>query len=149
MVRIEEAFKAAADFRHEEPPWARAPPQPPPNLPEITQQAIDVYMLSQGPRGGIRGIGWWQFANGFTAIALHDSWSGTKRNYERLADALRKCEGQHTGFINEYNDDTLWYVIIGKGTSEGEELRSFRVLSNAGHRIMPGRQYTLSLSQIP
>lgn len=111
MAAISEAVAIARDWPHERPPWTGSSSPCPPELSAIAQRCIDVYLLSQGPRGGIGGIGWWQWANGYTAIALHDYWSGTKSNYQRLTDALRNCEGQNAAFINEFNDDTLWWAL--------------------------------------
>ncbi|KAK0352213.1 hypothetical protein LTR91_017552 [Friedmanniomyces endolithicus] len=111
MAPVVEAIAIARDWQHEQPPWAGNRVRLPANLPAITQQCIDMYLFSQGPQGGIGGIGWWQWANGYTAIALHDSWSGNTHNYQRLTDSLRKCEDQHANFINEFNDDTLWWAL--------------------------------------
>ncbi|CAK4031173.1 unnamed protein product, partial [Lecanosticta acicola] len=48
-----------------------------------------------------------QTANGYTAIALHDHWSGCQHNYDTLSRAIRQCEKSKSGLVNEYNDDTL------------------------------------------
>jgi len=78
----------------------------------VAQRAIDVALISQKQDGEIGGIGWWQSANAYTAIALHDIYSGSKQNYKTLAAALKKCEGRHSDFSqNEYNDDVLWWGI--------------------------------------
>ncbi|KAF2863113.1 glycoside hydrolase family 76 protein [Piedraia hortae CBS 480.64] len=93
------------------PPWANNQTPSPANLSEITQRAIDMALLSLQNDGEIGGIGWWQTANAFTAIALHDIWSSTKHNYARVAEAMRKCEARRPGLINEFNDDTLWFAV--------------------------------------
>jgi hypothetical protein len=112
MAHFQEAFQIAKEWRHEMPPWANAQPQLPPNIPEITQRCIDIYMLSKQPNGEMGSIGWWQTANGYTAIALHDLWSGTSRNYQIPADNIKQCERDHPGLINEFNDDTLWWAML-------------------------------------
>ncbi|KAG9719542.1 glycoside hydrolase family 76 protein, partial [Aureobasidium melanogenum] len=74
-----------------------------------TQGAIDVFMASKQPNGEIGGIGYWQTANGYTCIALRDAWSGSNRNATLLRDRLSTVESHHRHFINEFNDDTLWW----------------------------------------
>ena len=111
MAEFHAAFQAAAETNHQPPPWANDHRGPPPNLPQITQRAIDIYMMSQQPNGEMGGIGWWQTANGYTAIALHDIYSRSNHNYQRTADAVKKCEGHRKGLINEFNDDTLWWAM--------------------------------------
>ncbi|THY48348.1 hypothetical protein D6C97_07679 [Aureobasidium pullulans] len=74
-----------------------------------TQGAIDVFMASKQPNGEIGGIGYWQTANGYTCIALRDAWSGSNRNATLLRDRLSTVEHHHKHFINEFNDDTLWW----------------------------------------
>jgi predicted alpha-1,6-mannanase (GH76 family) len=111
MAEFQEAFRHAAETNHQPPPWANTQTQLPPNLNETTQRAIDIYLLSEQPNGEIGGIGWWQTANGYTAIALHDHYSHSNHNYQRLADGIRKCESNRKGLINEFNDDTLWWAM--------------------------------------
>jgi len=82
----------------------------PDRLRNITQEAIDVYMARQEVDGLIQGVFWWQNANGYTAIALHDLWSGEPKNYNILARSLRRCGETNTSgasFINDFNDDSL------------------------------------------
>ncbi|KAK3703463.1 hypothetical protein LTR37_014453 [Vermiconidia calcicola] len=106
-----EAAKVASEIDFEVFPWFES--QCPPNDPSaVTQQAIDIYMTYQGPKGGIRGIGWWQAANGYTAIALHDIWSNKTHNYDNLAHAIRQCENRQRGLINPFNDDTCWWALL-------------------------------------
>ncbi|KAK5136936.1 hypothetical protein LTR08_001443 [Meristemomyces frigidus] len=111
MAEFQNACQIAKEWEHRMPPWAGYQPQLPQNVPEITQRAIDIYMLSKQPDGGMGGIGWWQAACGYTGVALHDYWSGTNRNYEQLAQTLKQCERSHPGLINEFNDDTLWWAM--------------------------------------
>lgn len=56
--------------------------------------------------------GFRQTANGYTAMALHDIWSGSRRNYNVLSHAIRECESHKPGLINEFNDDTLWWGLL-------------------------------------
>lgn len=97
------------------PAWASVPyPKLPHNIAERTQQCINTYLASKGGMGdgGIAGVGWWQAANGYTAMALHDHWAGGgKRNYDLLARNLKECEKQRRGFVNEFIDDSLWWAI--------------------------------------
>lgn len=102
----------SANYEHKLPPWHDRPCKPS-NIPAATQRAIDVYMMSQKPNGEMGGIGWWQTANGYTAMALHDKWAGQRHNYPKIAEVMKKCEQEcHNGFINEFNDDTLWWGLL-------------------------------------
>ncbi|KAK4504858.1 hypothetical protein PRZ48_002821 [Zasmidium cellare] len=104
-------IKACSSPGQHPPPWASNPYVPPANLGEITQRSVDVYFMSKRPNGEMGGIGWWQSANGYTAIALHDLYASSKQNYEALSTALRDCEKGKSGFFNEFNDDTLWWGL--------------------------------------
>ncbi|GAB7363982.1 hypothetical protein MBLNU230_g4542t1 [Neophaeotheca triangularis] len=102
----------AANYEHKPPPWHDRPCKPS-SIASESQRAIDVYMMSQRPNGEMGGIGWWQTANGYTAMALHDKWSGQRQNYPKIAQAMKKCESEcHKDFINEFNDDTLWWGLL-------------------------------------
>lgn len=81
------------------------------NLYQVTQQAIDVFLASKQPNGEIGGIGYWQTANGYTAVALHDLWSGTKNNQATVTDALTAVHNGRMYYINEFNDDSLWWGL--------------------------------------
>jgi len=86
----------------------------PDRLRNITREAIDVYMAQQEANGLIEGVSWWQNANGYTAIALHDLWSGERKKYDILALSLRRCEETNDSgesFINDFNDDSLWWAL--------------------------------------
>lgn len=111
MTELQDAVKAAAESHHQDCAWKNLEWQPPEDLAAITQQAIDIYLLSKAPNGTMGGIGWWQSANGYTAMALRDLWSGSRHNYKTLSAILRQCEKLHPGFINEFNDDTLWWAM--------------------------------------
>jgi len=112
MSEFQAVCQIAQEWKHQMPPWAGEQPLIPRNLAEITQRAIDIYMLSKKPNGEMGGIGWWQTANGYTAIALHDHWAGTNRNYQAIADIVKQCERNHPGLINEFNDDTMWWAML-------------------------------------
>ncbi|KAK4997119.1 hypothetical protein LTR66_003407 [Elasticomyces elasticus] len=90
-------------------------PVPPPDVSDKTQRAIDVFLASKKPDGQVGGIGHWQAANGYTAIALHDLWSHSDRNRQVIIGALHEVESYHRGahenLINEFNDDTLWWGL--------------------------------------
>lgn len=53
-----------------------------------TQSAIDIYMASALPTGMTAGVHYWQVANGYTAMALHDLWSGFNHNRDALHENL-------------------------------------------------------------
>ena len=112
MDDLRDAILAAGAVEHESPSWMENVCVTPQNLHSITQRAIDVYMLSKKANGEMGGIGWWQSANGYTAMALHDLWSGGDHNYDSLATAVRQCEAQHKDLINVFNDDTLWWAML-------------------------------------
>ncbi|KIW88949.1 uncharacterized protein Z519_10433 [Cladophialophora bantiana CBS 173.52] len=77
----------------------------------ITQAAINVFLASQQDSGLISGLGYWQVANGYTAIALHDLWSNTP-SYSGILDGLiGKVEVNTTNCINDMNDDSMWWAI--------------------------------------
>ncbi|KAK8219950.1 hypothetical protein M8818_000365 [Zalaria obscura] len=80
------------------------------DLAAVTQRAIDVFFLSKQDNGEMGGIGYWQTANGYTAVALHDKWSSSTNNARILQTLLQKVERHHPFFINEFNDDTLWWA---------------------------------------
>lgn len=84
--------------------------EPKTELSETTQKAIDVFLYSKQDNGEIGGIGYWQTANGYSAIALRDAWSGSKHNATILRDMLSKVGSHHRDYINEFNDDTLWWA---------------------------------------
>jgi predicted alpha-1,6-mannanase (GH76 family) len=75
----------------------------------ITQTAINVFLSSKQDNGSIAGLGYWQVANGYTAIALHDSWSGTDSNADILDSSFGLVEVNHTDLINDFNDDSMWW----------------------------------------
>ena len=77
----------------------------------ITQAAVDVFLQSQKDDGLIGGISYWQTANGYTAIALHDTWSNTTSHSGILDDLIAKVEVNHTDLINGFNDDTMWWSM--------------------------------------
>jgi hypothetical protein len=113
MAEFERAFEAAINGNHQPPLWEHLDGPVPQDMPQTTQRAIDMYMRSAQPNGHMGGIGWWQTANGYTAMALHDLWSHrSMHNYPQLAKAVRGCEATRPGLINEFNDDTLWWGML-------------------------------------
>lgn len=94
------------------PPWLEDEQARLQDLDRTTQQAIDTFLHYQRPNGSIHGIGWWQIANGYTAIVLSDLWSGRTHNYDLLATAIRQCEKRQSGLINVFNDDTCWWALL-------------------------------------
>ncbi|EXJ85174.1 hypothetical protein A1O3_05849 [Capronia epimyces CBS 606.96] len=77
-----------------------------------TQVAIDVFLASKQANGQISGLGYWQVANGYTAIALHDSWTNTSGNVEVLNELLTEVEANQTDCIDDFNDDSMWWGIF-------------------------------------
>ena len=116
MDEIQKAVELATKMARGDPPWATKPSAPTQDVDKTSQRAIDIYMLSKKPNGGMGGIGWWQSANGYTAMALHDVWSSNHgnapRNYDILARIIRQCDSNHPGLINAFNDDTLWWAML-------------------------------------
>jgi hypothetical protein len=83
--------------------------EPNPQLISITQKCIDVFLASSQSNGEIGGLGYWQTANGYTAMARHDLYSGSDKNIQLLAQRVETVARHHPGLINEFNDDTLWW----------------------------------------
>ena len=109
---LQDAVLAARSAEHELLSWMDEICAPPQQCQNITQRAIDVYILSKKANGEMGGIGWWQSANGYTAMALHDLRSGSSHNYDSLHTAIRQCEARHKDLINVFNDDTLWWALL-------------------------------------
>jgi len=80
------------------------------DLAHVSQGAIDMFFLSKQDNGEIGGIGYWQTANGYTAVVLYDVWSNTNRNRRVLEDQINRVTHFHPNLINEFNDDTLWWA---------------------------------------
>ncbi|TKX25734.1 hypothetical protein C1H76_2013 [Elsinoe australis] len=101
------------------PSW---PHRPDDTLPAIAQQAISVLLLSTDQSSGqISGLGYWQTANAYTAIALHDLWSTSSHvpsppnhphNIPLIHNNLRTILSRNPHCINNFNDDTLWYAHL-------------------------------------
>lgn len=77
----------------------------------VTQTAINVFLGSKRDDGLIEGLTYWQTANGYTAIALHDTWSNTTAYYSDLDDLIGRVETNYPDCIDEWNDDSLWWSI--------------------------------------
>lgn len=118
-------------------------------LHQHTQSAFDIYMASARPGTGmIAGIQYWQVANGYTAMALHDLWGGFTDNKATLHhnlinvmdsvghDGTPDGEGdggasRGKGFVNVFNDDSMWWALAAL---EGWRLTSEdRLISAARH----------------
>lgn len=115
-IEFREAIEAAliGDDHDEGLDGADSDYEVPVRLATITQGATDKYLSYKQDDGLLKGVFWWQVANGYTAIALHDSWSGIRTNYDILAKAIRDCEKSNSagrGFINDFNDDSLWWAL--------------------------------------
>lgn len=111
MAELQQICHEAQSAPYDEPVWSHDNYEPPANIVNITQQAINMYMYSKQDDGSMGGLSYWQTANGYTAIALHDLWSGSRNNYQNLADAIKTSENHHSGLVNEFNDDTLWWAV--------------------------------------
>ena len=84
------------------------------NLLETTQKAINVFLFSAQSNGQIAGIGHWQAANGYTAIALHDHYSRTRQYEDTVFNAIQSAAvstDSHCKILNEFNDDSLWWAL--------------------------------------
>lgn len=114
VAEFRNGVSAARKTGHEKPSWEATGSLPPHELDDIVQQAFDVLLRLRDHDGRIQGIGWWQLANAYTAMALMEVWSGRRRhNYETLDGIFRQCERSHrrSDFINEFIDDTLWWAM--------------------------------------
>lgn len=78
---------------------------------EITRRAIDMYLLSKRSDGLINGLEYWQTANGYTAIALHDLWTGSLHYKSIVESALSETHLSQPDFINDFNDDSMWWAL--------------------------------------
>ncbi|GAB7358634.1 hypothetical protein MBLNU230_g3864t1 [Neophaeotheca triangularis] len=108
---FQKAFEAA-DTKHETPSWHDKPQKLGSNVSDVTERANQLFLGSQAPTGEIKGISSWQTANGYTALALYDKWSGSKKYYNQVADAAKKYERRQKEFIGEFNDETLWWAVL-------------------------------------
>ena len=84
----------------------------------ITQCAIDVFLACRKNDGLIDGLTYWQVANGYTAIALHDTWSNTTTYSTVLEDLVGKVSSDHENCINGWNDDSMWWAIASLELSD-------------------------------
>lgn len=91
----------------------------------ITQQAINVFLGSKKNDGQIEGITYWQVANGYTAIALHDIWSNASTNADAVSKLIVRVERNTTDCINEMNDDSMWWSVCS--------LEMFDLTNNSDH----------------
>lgn len=96
----------------------------------ITQPAINVFLSSKQDDGQIDGLVYWQVANGYTAIALHEAWSNTSSNTDILEDLVSKVQNGQQDCINDYNDDSMWWAI--------SLLELYEVTQNIQHLTVAG-----------
>ncbi|RMZ77379.1 hypothetical protein DV737_g4394, partial [Chaetothyriales sp. CBS 132003] len=112
----------------------------------VTTQAINVFLASQKNDGTIAGIGYWQTGNGYTAMILHELWSQTASFVSRIRNSVKAIESTQPGFINEYNDDSMWWAMAN--------LELFRLTNDATylecmHNIWSHvKQYRLSKGEV-
>ena len=118
-MRIANSISAAADIAEEIsrsrgslPSWAIDRDVPLQSISKITFKAIDRYLRYKKSDGSVTGIGWWQIANGYTAMALVELCYGITANRDLLTGAIWRCERRQPGFINEFNDDTCWWALL-------------------------------------
>ncbi|RMZ84392.1 hypothetical protein DV738_g631, partial [Chaetothyriales sp. CBS 135597] len=132
------------------------------NAPEldITRQAIEVFLAARNDNGSIAGIGYWQVANGYTAIVLHELWSVAQKqqtpaptpspslpNFVSVVqESFEQIESTQPGFINEYNDDSMWWAMANL---ELFTLTNEAVYLEAAYRIWSHvKQYRLSKGEV-
>ena len=75
------------------------------------QRAIDVFFASRSDDGLIHGLKYWQVPNGYTAVALYDLWSHSCHNTESLISQMSKAMKTYQDYVNEYNDDSMWWAL--------------------------------------
>lgn len=102
MAELQQAVRAC-EPNQQRPQWADTQCRHQ-DVGKKTQRAIDLFMLSKRDNGQMGGIGHWQTANGYTAMALHDHFAKGSVNYQNLDHQIRLVERQHPGLINEFND---------------------------------------------
>ncbi|KAK5031343.1 hypothetical protein LTS07_005078 [Exophiala sideris] len=112
----------------------------------ITQPAINVFLASkQDDNGQINGLTYWQVANGYTAVALHDTWSNTTSNVDVLDGLISTVEANQPDCINEMNDDSMWWSIclleMYELTQNAQHLNVAETIWNHVQRyvVSPGR----------
>ncbi|KAK5167497.1 uncharacterized protein LTR77_007196 [Saxophila tyrrhenica] len=106
--------KLAQETSPQTPSWLTTPIPPPQNPDRIAQEAFHQLLTHQRPNGSVTGIGWWQLANAYTAIALWNLSSdhGSRAWYDLLSRAIRQCERRQRGLINAFNDDSCWWALL-------------------------------------
>ncbi|KAF8317155.1 Six-hairpin glycosidase [Clavulina sp. PMI_390] len=77
----------------------------------IALNAMNTMIGLGGTNQSVGGLGYWQSANVWSALALKDLYAGTK-DYESISlDAVRDTIKQFPYFrYDAYNDDTLWWA---------------------------------------
>ncbi|OAP58867.1 hypothetical protein AYL99_06164 [Fonsecaea erecta] len=120
----------------------------------ITQAAINVFLASQQDDGLIAGLGYWQVANGYTAIALHDLWSNnnnntTSSNSGILEELISKVEVNNTNCINDMNDDSMWWAVCSLELFDLTASPSHLTVAEAiwehvNHFVIPAGKYVIN-----
>ncbi|KIW11153.1 hypothetical protein PV08_10453 [Exophiala spinifera] len=104
----------------------------------VTQPAIDVFLDSKQDDGQIAGITYWQTANAYTAIALHDAWSNTSTNADRLDELVAMVQNATGDCINDYNDDSMWWAMgLLELYGVTHDARHLAVVENIWSHVVP------------
>lgn len=74
-----------------------------------------------------------QVPNGYTAVALHDVWSHSRRNTDTLISQMYKAMKNYQDYINEYNDDSMWWALC---CLEAYKLENHDLCLHAARRIL-------------
>ncbi|PNS19237.1 hypothetical protein CAC42_2414 [Sphaceloma murrayae] len=125
-------------------PWPRRPDN---TLPSLTQHAISVLFLSlDRSTGSVHGLGYWQVANAYTAIALHDTYSGDVpgRNLGVVRGQVDAVVRRTGDCVNEFCDDSLWWghllllLLVRSGEwRRGYERVCARIYRHVAAWVMP------------
>jgi predicted alpha-1,6-mannanase (GH76 family) len=119
------------------------------SLLNTTQAAINVFLDLKRDDGLIKGITYWQVANGYTAIALHDIWCNASVYSETLGELIKKVKSNQTNFINEFNDDSIWWAMcLLELFSLNHEPRHLSVAQaiwkHVGRYVIPPQKYIIN-----
>ncbi|KIW74655.1 hypothetical protein Z517_11425 [Fonsecaea pedrosoi CBS 271.37] len=115
----------------------------------ITQAAINVFLASKQDDGLISDLGYWQVANGYTAIALHDLWSNTPVYGGVLDELIGKVEENNTNCINDMNDDSMWWAICSLElfdltAAPGHLTVAEAIWEHVNHFVIPADKYIIN-----
>jgi hypothetical protein len=90
------------------------------SLSDIAAAAITEMMGMRNADGSFTDIGWWQYANAYTAAVAYDKYSGSSKFSDQISQGISSLinEGPSSifavrgpGLRNEYNDDSLWWAL--------------------------------------